>query len=102
MIILLAAHFSRGNHNVLAIISLLIPFLFFIKQKWVIISLEVIAYLAALVWLYGAYEYIQLRIATGDDWVRLLIIMGCVALYTAWTGIFLRSDKIKDTYGMNE
>jgi len=102
MIILLAAHFSRGGNDILAVLTLLIPFLFFIKQKWVITSLEVIAYLSALVWLFGAYQYIQLRIASGDDWMRLLIIMGCVALYTAWTGFFLRSDKIKKVYGMNE
>ncbi len=101
MIIFLAAHFSRGNHNVLAIASLLIPFLFFVKQKWVILTLEIVAYLASVIWLYGAYGYIQLRISTGDDWLRLLIIMGCVALYTAWTGFFLRSDKIKEVYGID-
>jgi len=102
MIIFLAAHFSRGGNDILAGLTLLIPFLFFVKQKWVIISLEVVAYLSAVVWLYGAYQYIQLRTATGDDWIRLLIIMGGVALYSAWTGFFLRSEKIKETYGMNE
>ena len=102
MIILLAAHFSRGGNDILAGLTLLVPFLFLIKQKWVIISLEIFAYLAAVIWLYGAYEYIQIRIASGDDWVRLLAIMGGVALYTAWTGFFLRSQKIKAVYGMNE
>ena len=102
MIILLAAHFSRGGNDILAGLTLLIPFLLFIKQKWVIISLEILAYLAAVVWLYGAYVYIQVRIATGDDWIRLLAIMGGVALYTAWAGFFLRSDKIKAVYGMTE
>ena len=102
MIILLAAHFSRGGNDVLAVLTLLIPFLFLIKQKWAIISLELLAYLAAVIWLYGAYAYMQIRIAAGDDWIRLLIIMGGVALYTAWVGFFLRSEKIKDIYGMNE
>ncbi|MBT3228688.1 MAG: hypothetical protein HOD43_10365 [Candidatus Marinimicrobia bacterium] len=102
MIILLAAHFSRSGHDLLAILSLPIPLLFFVKQKWVIIALEIVAYLSALVWLFGAYQYIQIRSATGDDWVRLLIIMGCVALYSAWSGFFLRSGKIKEVYGMNE
>ena len=102
MILILAAHFSRGSNNILAGLTLLIPFLFFVKQKWVIISLEVFAYVAAVVWLYGAYEYIQVRIASGDGWIRLLIIMGVVALYTAWTGFFLRSDKIKEVYGMTK
>lgn len=102
MIIMLAAHFSRGGNDILAGLALLIPVLFFVKQKWVIISLEFFAYFAAVVWLYGAYEYIQVRIASGDDWIRLLAIMGLVALYTVWTGFFLRSPKIKAEYGMNE
>jgi len=102
MIILLAAHFSRADNDILAGISLLIPFLFLIKQKWVILSLEIVAYVAAVFWLIGAYQYIQSRIAAGDDWIRLLIIMGAVALYSAWTGFFLRSKKIKDIYGINK
>ncbi|NQV16406.1 hypothetical protein HQ531_13170 [bacterium] len=102
MIILLAAHFSRGNNEMLAVITLIVPFLLFIKQKWVINSLEIIAYLAALVWLYGASQYIQTRIANGDDWVRLLIIMGSVALYSAWSGYFLRSPRIKEVYGLDK
>jgi predicted membrane protein len=102
MIILLAAHFSRGGNDILAGITLVVPFLFLVKQKWVIIGLELLAYLAAVVWLYGAYAYIQIRIATGDDWMRLLIIMGAVALYTAGVGFFLRSQKIKEVYGINE
>jgi len=98
MIILMAAHFSRANHDILALISLLIPLLLFIKQKWVIDILEGVAYLSALVWLYGAYRYIQIRIATGDDWGRLLLIMGAVALFSAWSGYFLRSERIKEAY----
>ncbi len=102
MILLLAAHFSRAGNDIVAGITLLIPLLFFIKQKWVITTMEVIAYLSAIVWLYGAYQYIQIRIATGDDWIRLLVIMGAVALYTAWTGFFLRSPRIRKVYGLDE
>ncbi len=102
MVVLLAAHFSRAGNDLLAILVLLLPLLFFLKQKWVIQSLEMIAYLSALIWLFGAYQYIEIRIAAGDDWIRLLIIMGSVALYSAWTGFFLRSEKIKSIYGMNE
>lgn len=100
MIILLAAHFSRAGNEILAGITLLIPFLLLIKHKWVIYSLEILAYLSSVIWLQGAYQYIQIRVASGDDWVRLLAIMGTVALYSAWTGYFLPSDKIKEVYGL--
>lgn len=101
MILVLAAHFSRAGSDVVAIITLLVPLLFFIKQKWVIKTLESIAYLSAVIWLYGAYQYIQIRIATGEDWIRLLVIMGAVALYSAWSGYFLNSSRIKEVYGLD-
>lgn len=102
MILLLAAHFSRANNDILAVLTLAIPLLLFIKQKWVIDTLQAISFLSALIWMYGGYQYIQLRIETGDDWLRLLIIMGGVALYSLWSGYWLRSPQIKETYGASE
>ncbi len=99
MIILLAAHFSRADQNLLSIVVLLAPFLLFIRAKWVILSLQGLAYLATLAWLYSAYTYVQARIASGDDWLRLLFILGGVALYTFWAGYFLRSKQIESRYG---
>ena len=100
MIVLLAAHFSRADNNILAILALGIPFLLLIKKKWVIDVLQGVSYLSAVVWLYGGYQYIQLRIEAGDDWLRLLLIMGVIALYSAWSGYWLRSAKIEEAYNI--
>lgn len=99
MILLLAAHFSRANQNILAVIVLLIPLLLFIRQRWVIHTLQIVAYLGAFAWLFSAYQYIQVRMETGDDWIRLLLILGSVALYSLWAGYFLRSPYIETNYG---
>jgi len=99
MILLLAAHFSRANNNLLAFVILVIPFLLFIKERWVIQVLQGVAYLATLVWIFAAYDYILIRIADGDDWQRLLIIMMAVALYSAFSGYFLMSKRVKERYG---
>ena len=102
MILLLAAHFSRGGQNLLAFFSLLLPFLLLIKGRWVIQTLQAMAYLAAAVWILSAYRYLQTRLANGDDWVRLLLILGAVALYSAWSGYFLRSAQMDARYGFSE
>jgi len=101
MIILLAAHFSRANQNILAVVVLLVPFLLFIREKWVIYTLQSVAYLGALSWLVSAYQYIQARIAIGEDWIRLLVILGLVALYSLWSGYFLRSSHVDTRYGFS-
>lgn len=97
MILLLSAHFSRADNNILSVITLLIPFLFFIKQAWVTYVLQIIGYLSALIWFYSAYSYIQIRQAAGEDWLRLLIIIGCVGLYSAWTGYRVGSTRYLNT-----
>jgi len=98
MMLILAAHFSRANNNVLAIIILFLPFLLFIKKSWVIDVLQGVGGLAAIVWIYTGYQYVQVRLAAGDDWIRLVFIIASVALYSAWSAYFLRSEHVKEVY----
>ncbi len=102
MIILLAAHFSRANNTFLAVLALGLPLLLLIKKKWVIYVLQGVSYLSAIIWLYSGYQYIQLRVEAGHDWLRLLLIMGAIALYSAWSGYWLRSSKIEEAYNITE
>ncbi|MBT5268334.1 MAG: hypothetical protein HOL70_02690 [Candidatus Marinimicrobia bacterium] len=101
MILLLAAHFSRAGKDVLVIVILLIPFLFFIKQRWVIQLLQGVAFYATLVWSWSTYEYVSARMANGDDWIRLLFILVALAVYSAWCGYYLLSDRVKELYSFN-
>lgn len=100
MILLLSAHFSRAGNPVLMFLVLGIPFLFFVRKAWVIQALQVVAYAATIVWVFSIYEYVVQRIMNGDDWLRLMIILLAVALYSAWTGYFLTAGKFKEYYGI--
>lgn len=98
MILLLSAHFSRAGNSVLMVLVLGIPFLFFVKKPWVVQVLQVVAYAGTIVWVFSTYEYVVQRLMNGDDWLRLMIILLTVALYTAWTGYFLTTGKFKENY----
>jgi len=98
MILLLAAHFLRANDIGLMIIVLLLPFLFFVKKPWAIQVLQVVAYAGAFLWIFTAYETIVFRVSEERDWLRLMIILFSVAIYSAWTGYFLNSGRVKDIY----
>ena len=100
MILLLAAHFSRANNGFLAILTLLIPLLLFIRKGWVIYTLQIVGYLGAVVWIVSGYQYVQLRIAAGDDWIRLMLIIGAIAIYSSGSAYFLRSERVKEIYGI--
>jgi len=98
MALILAAHFSRADQPILAVIVLLIPFLLFIKHSWVIYVLQTVGYLAAVIWIFVTYHFVQLRLAAGQDWVRLVIILGLVALYSAYSAYRLSAPDIRASY----
>jgi len=96
--LLLAAHFSRAENTYLMILSLIIPFLLFIKKRSVLIIIQALCYIGSIVWLYTMYGYIQQRIAMDIAWGKLAIIISVIALFTAVTGFLLNSDIIKKRY----
>ena len=96
--LMLAAHFSRGDNTYLMVLSLLIPFLFFIKKRMVLILIQVLCYLGSIAWLYSMYDYIQQRIADDIAWGNLAVIISVIALFTAFTGFLLNSTIMKERY----
>ena len=102
MILVLAAHFSRGDHNLVAVITLFIPLLLLIKKAWVIYVLQAVGVLGAVAWIFSIVHYVQQRLAAGDDWLRLLIILGLVVIYSLWATYFLSSGPVKTIYHVSE
>ncbi|MEN8122018.1 MAG: hypothetical protein ABFS35_16835 [Bacteroidota bacterium] len=96
--LMLAAHFSRVEITFLMILSLLVPFLLFIKKRTVLVIVQVLCYLGSIAWLYAMNEYIQQRVAADVPWGKLAIIISIIALFTAFTGFLLNSDVIKKRY----
>lgn len=96
--LLLAAHYSRADNLPLMILSLLIPFLFLIRRRWALLSLQILTYAGALVWIQTTIEYAHARALAGEPWLRLAIILGGVTLFTILTGLLLNSRKMYKTY----
>jgi len=96
--LLLAAHFSRANNNIISIICLLIPFLLLIKKKWAHKSLIILTVLGAIVWVHTTWQLINTRMESGDDWKRMAIILFSVAIYTLFSAFMLNSKKTRTRY----
>ncbi len=81
--LLVGAHFLRYEQYEFAIGFALAPILLFIKASWSTRLLQIgLLVSAILVWGVSAYDYIQIRIAMGEPWLRLSIIMSGVILFT--------------------
>ncbi len=97
--LLLAAHFSRIDLVPLMILSLLLANLLFIKRLWVARALQAALVLGAMEWIRALIMYVIRRKEAGEDWTRLAIILGVVALFTALSALVFQGRKIKQIYG---
>ncbi|OQX95095.1 hypothetical protein B6I21_07220 [candidate division KSB1 bacterium 4572_119] len=96
--IMIAAHFSRAAYGVLAIVCLLLPLILFIKKRWVARAYQVLLVLGGLVWIQSLVHYAKIRSAMGESWLRLAIILGVIALFTALSALVFESKSLKERY----
>lgn len=96
--LLLAAHFGRANIIILQIISLLIPFLLFRKSKLIASIIQGCLMLAGLEWIRTAVYYVRIRMEKGEDWFRLTIILGVVAVLNFATILVFRTKSMKERH----
>ena len=96
--LILSAHFSRGNLFVLSIIFLMIPLILFIKQAWVVRLTQIILIIGSLEWIRSMFIYINQRQTIDEPYLRLVIIIGIVALFTGLSALVFRNQSLKKIY----
>lgn len=93
--LLLAAHFSRADNTLLMILSLMAPLLLLIKRGWSLRILQGFTFAGAIVWIYTTWKLAEARISSGDDWIRMAVILTVVALITIAASILIGSGKAR-------
>jgi hypothetical protein len=96
--LLLAAHFLRAGNLLLTAVCGLMPLLLLIKKRWSVWALQLFAFAGVVIWLGVAITIVRQRIMLGDSWLRVLFILGGVALFTAAAGLLLNSAAVKERY----
>ena len=96
--LILSAHFSRGNLFILSIIFLIIPLILFIKQAWVVRLTQIILIIGSLEWIRSMFIYINQRQTIDEPYLRLVIIIGIVALLTGLSALVFRNQSLKKLY----
>jgi hypothetical protein len=96
--VLLGAHFWRAGNFVLALICVLTPLLFLVKQGWSWLAVQLFAYASVVIWFITTITIVQERIHWGQPWLRVIVILGGVALFSAWAGLLLNSPRVKARY----
>lgn len=96
--LLLAAHFVRSGEYWLVVGCVLMPLLFFLRSRWSVYVLQLVAYLAVMCWIDAAVQIVSLRWRLGQPWLLAGAIMLAVTLFTAVAGLLLNSAAIRRRY----
>lgn len=99
--VLLAAHFFRAGLIVLAALAALLPLLLAVPRAWSVRAIQAALLLGATEWLRTLAAFSAERIAGGQPYLRLVAILGAVALFTAATALMFRSARLRQHYRLD-
>jgi len=101
-LLLLAAHFYRDGHWLLALLCAVLTMLLAWRRAWVPRLLQVALAAGCGVWLWTTFVLVQERIALGRPWGRLALILGAVAMLTAISALLLSHPRVRRRYRVPE
>ena len=101
-LLLLAAHFFRAGQTILAVIPLVLFVPLLLKEKWVPWLIQVALVLGVLEWIRTIVAVAEIRMEHGAPWVRMAVILGAVALFTALSCLVFKSEGLKRRYSTGE
>lgn len=97
-LLLLAAHFYRAAAWPLVGVALGLLGLLALRRVWVPRVLQLALLAGAGEWLWTAAQLVQQRLALGQPWLRMALILGAVALLTLAAALVFRSAALKARY----
>ena len=96
--VVLGAHYMRYGSSLAVVGVAVLMALLFVRQPWVARLLQVALVLAAIQWVHTLYDLAQLRIAFGEPYTRLAVILGTVAAVTLCSALLFQSKELKKIY----
>jgi len=96
--LIIAAHFLRMGNVIGTASCLAVPALFLVRQRWSLLLLQGLAYVAAMIWLATAWEIVAMRWSLGRPWHVAAAILVGVAAISALAGALLHSRTFRLHY----
>ena len=96
--LLLGAHFLRGGWTWLAAACVAAPLLLLVRARWIARLLQVVLVLGAAEWVRTLVAFVSARIDGGQDWTRLAVILGSVAIFTLASAAVFEGRALRRRY----
>ena len=82
----------------LGMLGIALPLLLLFRRSWIPRLFQVVLLLGALEWLRTLYGLAAMRIAFGEPWTRLAVILAAVALFTGLSGLVFYNRRLRARY----
>ena len=97
-VLVLGAHFLRGGHTAIVLLILLTLPLLAVRRPWVRRVVQGVLVLGALEWVRTLVSLVQLRMALGQPYARMAVILGAVALVTLLSALVFETRRLRARY----
>ena len=99
-LVLLAAHLMHAGWMPLAGLALLLIGLLLVRRPWAARTVQIVLAVATIEWALTAFGLAQLRIGHGQPYVRLVVILGAVTLFTALAAAAFQHPALRRHFGI--
>lgn len=97
-LVILGAHFMRYGNSIGVIGSLALIALLMVGRPWVARLMQVVLILGALEWVRTIYELAQVRVAHGQPFLRMMVILVVVVAVTFCSALLFQLPALKKIY----
>jgi hypothetical protein len=97
--LILGAHFLRRDDFALVAVCLGLVALLFVRRAWAARVVQVALVLGALEWARTLAVLLPARRAAGGPWVRLVVILGAVALLAVVAAALFETRGLRERFG---
>jgi hypothetical protein len=87
--IVLAAHFLRMQNFFFMVASLALTPLLFSKKQWIQRAMQILLFSGSIEWVRTRLMLVMERKALGLPFVRMVLILGGVTLFTVWSAVLV-------------
>jgi hypothetical protein len=98
--LVLSAHFLRGGHLGVVMICLAALTLLLIRESWAARLMQLLLLLGSLEWVRTMMILISQRRSLGEPWIRMAVILGTVALFTAASALVFQGARLRERYSL--
>ena len=97
-LVVLGAHFLRYGNTIGVAASLGLIGLLLLRRAWVARLIQTALVLGAVEWILTLYDLVQMRVAQGAPFGRMVIILGAVIVLTAASVLLFETRTMKRIY----